>query len=95
MGSPANIVGIDAGDELLAIDGIKVGTSQLSDRLHDYQPYDTIQITVFHQDELRNYSVSLGKEHPTKYQLRPVKNPNTTQQENFSGWLGVQLSSFW
>ncbi|WP_413173882.1 M61 family metallopeptidase [Anabaena azotica] len=93
MGSPANIVGIDAGDELLAIDGIKLGTSQLNDRLHDYQPYDTIQITVFHQDELRNYSVSLGKQHPTKYQLRPVENPNSTQQENFYGWLGVALSA--
>lgn len=93
MGSPANIAGIDAGDELLAIDGIKVGTNQLSERLKDYQSKDTIEITIFHQDELRNYSVTLAAQHPNKYQLRPVENPDTTQQENFLGWLGVPLST--
>jgi predicted metalloprotease with PDZ domain len=93
IGSPANIAGIDAGDELLAIDGIKLGTSQLSERLKDYQPNDVIQITVFHRDELRNYSVSLTAQHPTKYHLMPIQNPNATQQENFIGWLGVSLES--
>ncbi|MBD2294877.1 M61 family metallopeptidase [Anabaena sphaerica FACHB-251] len=93
MNSPAKTAGIDAGDELLALDGIKVGTNQLSERLQDYQPNDSIQITVFHQDELRNYSVILGKQHPHKYQLRPVENPNSTQQENFLGWLGISLST--
>ncbi|MBK1986510.1 M61 family metallopeptidase [Sphaerospermopsis aphanizomenoides BCCUSP55] len=93
MGSPANTAGIDAGDELLAIDGIKVGTSQLSERLKDYQPGETINITVFHHDELRNYSVTLAKQHPIKYELRPVENPDPIQQANFCGWLGVPLST--
>ncbi|MBD2148255.1 M61 family metallopeptidase [Sphaerospermopsis sp. FACHB-1194] len=93
MGSPAYTAGINAGDELLAIDGIKVGKNQLSERLKDYQPNDTINITVFHQDELRNYSITLAPQHPHKYQLRPVEDPDTTQQENFLGWLGVPLSA--
>ena len=87
--SPAQIGGIDAGDELLAIDGIKVTGKQLSERLKDYQPEDTIEITVFHQDELRNYSVTLAEPRANKYEVVPVENPSNPQKENFVKFLGV------
>jgi predicted metalloprotease with PDZ domain len=90
-GSPAQLGGIDAGDELLAIEGIRLTAHQLSDRLKDYQPNDTIQVTVFHQDELRTYSVTLTAPRPTKYQISPVHNPDPSQKENFAGWLGVPI----
>ncbi len=92
-GSPAQKAGIDAGNELLAIDGIKVGTSQLNERLKDYQANDSIQVTVFHQDELRTYSVILAAPIPGKYQIKSVENPSSTEMENFAGWLGVPLSA--
>ncbi|MEH2201595.1 M61 family metallopeptidase [Nostoc sp.] len=92
-GSPAQVAGIDAGDELLAIDGIKVTGNSLSDRLKDYQPNDTIQVTVFHQDELRTYAITLASPHPTRYQVKPVEYPNSTQQKNFAGWLGVAIAT--
>jgi predicted metalloprotease with PDZ domain len=90
-GSPAQFAGIDAEDELLAIDGIKVG-NQLTERLKDYRADDSIQVTVFHQDELRTYSVTLAASIPSKYQLKVVENPSLTEMENFAGWLGVPLS---
>ncbi len=85
--SPAQIAGIDAGDELLAIDGIKVTGKQLSERLKDYQPRDTVEITVFHQDELRNYSVTLDEPRANKYEVVPVENPSAVQKENFTKFL--------
>ncbi|WP_016953636.1 M61 family metallopeptidase [Anabaena sp. PCC 7108] len=90
--SPAQQAGIDAGDELLAIDGIKVG-NQLNERLKDYQPNDSIQVSVFHQDELRTYSVILAAPLPGRYQLKSVENPSSAEMENFTGWLGVPLAS--
>jgi predicted metalloprotease with PDZ domain len=42
-GTPAYAAGIDAGDELLAIDSIRVQSQQLSDRLKDYQSADIIK----------------------------------------------------
>ncbi|MBD2244461.1 M61 family metallopeptidase [Nostoc sp. FACHB-888] len=92
-GSPAQIGGIDAGDELLAIDGIKVTAGGLSDRLKDYQPSDAIKVTVFHQDELRTYSITLASPRPTRYQVKPVEHPDSTQQQNFAGWLGVAIAT--
>ncbi|MEY3332432.1 MAG: hypothetical protein RLZZ176_732 [Cyanobacteriota bacterium] len=90
MGSPAQKAGIDPGDELLAIDGLKVG-NQLSERLKDYQANDTLQVTVFHQDELRTYSVTLAAPVSSKYQIKPLENPDPTAMANFAGWLGVSL----
>ncbi|MES1023447.1 M61 family metallopeptidase [Gloeocapsa sp. BRSZ] len=92
-GTPAAVAGIDAGDELLAIDGVRVQANNLSDRLKDFQPHDTIQMTVFHQDELRTHHVILAAPCPNKYQIVPVENPSSTQQQNFQQWLGVPLET--
>jgi predicted metalloprotease with PDZ domain len=92
-GTPASAGGIDAGDELLAIDGIRVTATQVSDRLKDYQPGDTIQVTVFHQDELRTYPVTLAAPRPSRYQVISVEHPSATQKQNFAGWLGVPLTT--
>ncbi|MBW4683198.1 MAG: M61 family metallopeptidase [Microcoleus vaginatus WJT46-NPBG5] len=93
MGSPAQVAGIDAGDELLAIDGIRVSADQLNERLKDYQPNETIQVAVFHQDELRCLSVTLTLPRPNRYQVVPVEDPTPAQEQNFAGWLGVPVST--
>ncbi|MCL1470985.1 M61 family metallopeptidase [Argonema antarcticum] len=93
IGSPAQVGGVDAGDELLAIDGLRVTAEHLSDRLKDYKPGDTIQVTVFHQDELRTLPVTLAAPRPNAYKIVAVENPSPTQKQNFAGWLGVPLSA--
>ncbi|NEQ26495.1 MAG: M61 family metallopeptidase, partial [Microcoleus sp. SIO2G3] len=91
--SPAQQAGIDAGDELLAIDGWRVTADQLIDRLQDYEVGDSIEITYFHQDELRTSSIELGAGRSSHYQLVAVTNPTPEQQQNLRGWIGVTLSS--
>lgn len=91
--TPAEASGIDAGDELLAINSIRVTAQQLSERLKDYQPGDTIQVTVFHQDELCTYPLTLEAPQPSRYKVIPVEHPSPTQQQNFARWLGVALST--
>lgn len=88
-GSPASLAGVDAGDELLAIDGVRVTAEQWSDRLKDYQPGDTLKLTVFHHDELRTFSVNVATPRPNNYKVVPVENPSDTQKQNLAGWLGV------
>ncbi|MBV9385248.1 MAG: M61 family metallopeptidase [Chroococcidiopsidaceae cyanobacterium CP_BM_ER_R8_30] len=92
-GAPASAAGIDPGDELLAIDGIRVTAQQLSDRLKDYQPGDTIQMAVFHQDELRYLPITLSAPSPSRYQVVPLEQASSVQQQNFAGWLGVSLTT--
>ncbi|MGC1246303.1 MAG: PDZ domain-containing protein, partial [Spirulinaceae cyanobacterium] len=87
IGSPASRAGLDAGDELLAIDGYKVTAELLSDRLKDYCPGDIIQISVFHAEQLFNYEVKLGESVPSRYKAKPVKSPTKEQEKLLAGWL--------
>ena len=89
--SPAAVAGVNAGDELLAINGLRVTAEQLSDRLKDYQAGDTIELSVFHQDELRTLVVTLGTPQPSRYQIVSVENPTEAQKQLFAGWLGTSL----
>ena len=90
---PAQLAGLDAGDELLAIDGFRVNADKLSYRLKDYQPGDVLEVTVFHQDELITRQLTLAHPSPSCYQVVPVKNPTAKQEKNFAGWLGTSLDS--
>lgn len=92
--SPAAIAGIDAKDELLAIDGIKVDAKSLEERLSDYQTKDTIQVTVFHKDELKTFAVTLAPAQANRYELAIKDNLSPEQQQNLAGWLGVLNSEF-
>lgn len=87
--SPAALAGVDAGDELLAVDGLRVTADQLSDRLKDYQAGDTIKLSLFHQDELRTVSVTLAAPQATRYQIVLVEEPTPVQKDNLTGWLGA------
>ncbi|MDE5093193.1 MAG: M61 family metallopeptidase [Trichodesmium sp. St11_bin5] len=90
---PAQLAGINAGDQLLAINGFRVNADKLGYRLKDYQPGDILEVTVFHQDELITHQITLAHPSPSRYQLVPVKNPTATQEKNFVGWLGSSLES--
>ncbi len=87
-GSPAAVEGIDPKDELLAINGIRVTAAQLNERLQDHQAGEIISVTVFHQDELKTFSVTLGKPQPSRYEVIEIENPSPLQQENLRSWLG-------
>ena len=91
IGSPASLAGLDTGDELLAIDGFKITAEKLSDRLKDYQPGDSINVSVFHGGELINYHVELAKSIPNRYQVKPIKSPTKEQRKLLAGWLGEEL----
>lgn len=85
--SPAGKAGIDANDELLAIDNYRVNSENLIDRLQDYREGDTITLTYFHQEELKTVEVTLENPQPLGYQVKIVDNPSKQQQEMLNQWL--------
>lgn len=86
--SPAGKVGIEAGDELLAIDGFRVTSETLTERLQDYQEGDAIEVTVFHQEELKTLKITLDPAQPSSYQVKIMDNLSESQRENLRHWLG-------
>jgi len=85
--SPAQLAGIDAGDELLAIDGFKVSAEKLNDRLKVYQVGQQINLTIFHADRLMTVPVTLSAPQPQKYHLRSLEHPSDLQRQLFKGWV--------
>lgn len=86
--SPAQRAGIDPGDELLAINGIRVTTENWGERLQDFQPGDAIAITLFQQDRLCNVHLVLQPPVSDRYTVTRIPNPSTAQQNNLRAWLG-------
>ncbi len=84
--SPAQLAGIDPGDELLAIDGFRVTTEQLNDRLKYYQHGEQIAVSVFHADRLLTVNLTLAPPQPQKYQLQLLEDTSDRQQQLFQSW---------
>ncbi len=89
-GSPAYAAGINAGDELVALDGLRVGARDLPARVMEREPGDVVQITVFRRDELLTLPVRLERAPSIRQVLRRVQEPTALQTEIFRSWLGLR-----
>jgi predicted metalloprotease with PDZ domain len=87
-GSPAEAAGIEVGDELLALDGMRVRSAELIDRLGDYAVGATAVLTVFRNDRLREYRVTVGSSPVPSYALARAASPSELQQAIYRSWLG-------
>lgn len=85
--SPAQLAGIDPGDELLAIDGFKVSAEKLTARLKLAQVGQQIDLTIFHADRLMTLPIILAVSQPERYQLCQVENPSDLQSQQFKNWV--------
>jgi predicted metalloprotease with PDZ domain len=91
--SPAELAGINPGDEVIAIDGVRITSDQFINHLKEYKPGSEITLTIFHQDVLRQCPIELGEPRATQYFVVPMESPSALQQQNFEGWLGVSMES--
>lgn len=57
----AMAAGLSAGDVIIAIDGIKVDTSNFEQLLKAYQAGDEVSVHAFRRDELRSFTVQLAQ----------------------------------
>ncbi len=84
---PTFAAGIYAGDELLALDGMRIGKNNLAERLDTYSPGDTVTVTLFRRDELLHVPVTLAAAPPDVLKLARVENPSEEQARLFQQWL--------
>jgi predicted metalloprotease with PDZ domain len=86
-GSPAYDAGVDVGDEVVALNGLRVRTSDLQDRLADYKPGDKVTLTVFRRDRLREFEITLRLQDVPPYMVTKVEQPTPLQKSIFESWL--------
>jgi predicted metalloprotease with PDZ domain len=86
-GSPSYVAGLDIGDEVVAMDGVRITASGLGQRLKDFSPGGTIRLTVFRNDRLRDFTVKLEKPRVTPYRVRQMENTTPEQKAILESWL--------
>lgn len=88
-GSAAYNAGLDLGDELLALNGKRVRSSDLNERLKDYKPGDKVTLTVFRDEALRQFEVTLQAAAP-EYRVQRAETPTALQKKIYNSWLNAE-----
>ncbi len=86
-GEPAYEQGLNAGDQIVAVDGYRATRDFLVARINDKRPGDAVTLTVFRADELRTFPVKLGARANVAYRVVPLPAPTEQQRRSYQSWL--------
>ncbi len=90
-GTSAYDQGLNAFDQIVALDGARVNLQTFNARLDEKRPGDEIRLTVFRQDDLRQLTIKLGARTEGDYRIIPIKNPTPEQARLYESWLNAPL----
>lgn len=88
-GTPAYDQGLNAGDQIVALDGKRVTLESFNARLEERKPGEKIRLTIFRADDLRTLEVALGAAPEDEYKIVPVTAPSDAQRQIYRAWLGA------
>lgn len=88
-GSPAYEAGVDVDDEIVALNGYRVRTSSLSTRIGDMIEGDVVKLTVFRDEKLREFTLTLRLPEVVSPKIVRVAKPSSLQRAIYSSWLAA------
>lgn len=86
-GSPAELAGVSPGDEIVALDGLKVSAANLDARLAAFKPGDSVGLAVFRRDELMKLSLTLVEPPATTCYLTLDEDADADAAARRDAWL--------
>lgn len=87
-GSPAYEQGLNAGDQIVALDNMRVTRDFFNARIAEKKPGDRIALSIFRFDDLSTLLITLGGRREGTYRLVPLPNATDAQKRNYRQWLG-------
>jgi hypothetical protein len=69
------------------LEGGRITTSGLQQRLKDFKPGDAMRLTVFRNDRLRDFTMKLEKPRVTPYRVRQTEHMTPGQKAILDSWL--------
>ncbi|MBV9926360.1 MAG: M61 family metallopeptidase [Acidobacteria bacterium] len=88
-GTAAYEQGLNAGDQIVAVDGYRATSDLLDERIAARRPGDPLALTVFRGDELRTLNLKLGTRAAATYRIVPRAEVSDQQKRNYQSWLGA------
>jgi predicted metalloprotease with PDZ domain len=87
-GTPAFDAGLNASDEIVAIDNLRVTPDQFVARLEALVPGRDAAVTVARHDALKTLTVHVVDASPPMWALKTRPSAASAQQSHVSAWLG-------
>lgn len=88
-GSAAYEQGLNAGDQIVAMDNMRVTRDFLIARLAEKKPGDLINLTIFRSDDLSTLLIKLGARTEGAYRIEPLPTQTDLQKQIYRAWLGL------
>jgi len=92
-GGPAYEQGLNAGDQIVAVNNMRANKEFLDARLAEKQPGDPISLTIFRSDDLSTLLIKLGRKLDAPYQIIAVESPSESQKRIYQDWLGTRAAN--
>ena len=90
--TPAYEQGLNANDQIIAVDGNRASQTFLASYLSEKRPNDKIKLTVFRFDEMREIEITLGGRAAQNFQIVPLENPTDDQKRLYNQYFGTELN---
>ncbi|MBS1797872.1 MAG: M61 family metallopeptidase [Acidobacteria bacterium] len=90
-GTPAYEQGLNTGDQIIAVDGIRANQNFLQSYLGEKKVGERVRLTVFRFDELREIEIVLGGRARPAYRIEALESPTDEQKTIYRNYLGADL----
>lgn len=85
---PCVKAGIFVDDGIIALNGSRFKASDLETRLKQHKPGDTITLTLFNRDQLKEVQITLGSQPAKAFKVERDPNASETQRAVYAQWIG-------
>jgi len=89
--TPAYEQGLNANDQIIAVDGNRATQQFLQSYLADKRPGDKVKLTVFRFEEMRDIEITLGGRAAQDYKIVAAANPTDEQKRLYQSYFGMEL----
>ena len=81
---------MNSGDEIVALDNLRVTKDFFIARLNEKKPGDLINLSIFRFDDLSTLLIKLGSRTEGSYRITALPAQTETQRQIYRSWLGVR-----
>ena len=89
--TPAYEQGLNASDQIIAIDGFRASQNMLQNYISERKPGDKIRFTIFRFDKLRDLEFTLGNDPRREYSIVKKDNASEKEQALYRAYMNAEL----
>jgi len=89
--SPAWHGGLTTEDVIVAVNGLRINDKDLSNRLNDFKPKQSVTLTYFRRDKLKTTTIKLAAIAKNKLKIIPLAKVSSDQKAFFKAWTGIDF----